>query len=564
MADTIIKLWAELGTPQAQQDGAIVKYYREAPEQLGLHAEDIKRLQSKKDRLADEKKNREKKLRDLKTAVEALWLKLGIDEAETKAFGNANRGCGLRQINEFEDELARLNEMKRQNLHLFVEDSRVQLQALWDALYFSEDEMLEFTPAFSDVYSDALLEAHEREIARLEALKEQRGPVLALVDRHKSLIKERDELTASSQDASRLMLRGQKGEKRDPGKLLREEKMRKRIAKELPKVEAEVRKVLEQWEDEYGRPFLVFGERYLDDCDDAGPRKAAPPMRSKTPAGAPPSAVKMPKSASKPNITKTVPPRTMTKTPTATGPKKAPGTTQSAIARTASPTRTGRTSPSRIPARAPLSNLKHGNNSPERPRPESRGETLRNGAPMRAPPPKMRDLKSVPELQTPSNPYKGAGLGGNIVRAIEPEAVYDERPTTSRGGRYGSQESQERSDHGDDRYATIRGGQYGYTPEGPPRQISSTSSTAVSGSENWETYDDNSEPEPDASDAYYAKLRAARCKRQEPEYGHAATPGQPKRMRGIPPPRGYTGPVMIDEDGNRIVSGSEWGDSDVF
>ncbi|OAQ98861.1 hypothetical protein LLEC1_05206 [Akanthomyces lecanii] len=566
LGDNIIQLWAELGTPQAQQEGAIVKYYREAPEQLGLHAEDLKRLQSKKDRLADEKKNREKKLRELKSAVEVLWTKLGVDEAETKAFGNVNRGCGLRQINEFEDELARLNEMKRQNLHLFVEDSRVQLQALWDALYFSEDEMLEFTPAFSDVYSDALLEAHEREIARLEALKEQRAPALALIDRHKSLIKERDELAASSQDASRLMLRGQKGEKRDPGKLLREEKMRKRIAKELPKVAAEVAKVLERWEDEYGRPFLVFGERYLDECDDTGSKKAEPATRSRTPAGAPPSAARMPKSANKANIAKSIPPRTMTKTPTATGPRKAPTTTQSAVARTASPTRNGRTSPSRIPARAPLSNLKHGNNSPERPRPESRGETLRNGAPMRAPPPKMRDLKSVPELQTPSNPYKGTGLGSNIVRAIEPEDVYEDRPQTSRGGRYGSQDSHERSNCSDDRYATIKAGQhYGYASEENRRQISNTSSaTAISGSENWETYDDNSEPEPDASDVYYAKLRAARCKRQEPEFGHAAVPSQPKRLRGIPPPTGYTGPVMIDEDGNRIVSGSEWGDSDVF
>lgn len=562
-------MWAELGTPQAQQDGSIVKFYREAPEQLGLHAEDIKRLQSKRDRLSDEKKNREKKLRDLKAAVEALWIKLGVDEAETKAFGNANRGCGLRQINEFEDELARLNEMKRQNLHLFVEDSRVQLQALWDALYFSEDEMLEFTPAFSDVYSDALLEAHEREIGRLEALKEQRAPVLTLIDRHKNLIKERDELAASSQDASRLMLRGQKGERRDPGKLLREEKMRKRIAKELPKVAAEVRRLLEQWEDEYGRPFLVFGERYLDECDESGSKKAAPaPPRSKTPAGAPPSAVKMPKSAaSKTTIVKSIPPRTATKTPTAAAPKRAAQSTiprAGSPTRVGSPTRAGRTSPSRIPARAPLSNLKHGNNSPERPRPESRGETLRNGAPLRAPPPKMRELKSVPELQTPANPYKGAGLSSNIVRAIEPEDVYDDRPPT-RGGRHDSQESQDRSDYSDDRYATVRPGQYGYTQEAPPRQISSTSSsTAVSGSENWETYDDNSEPEPDASDAYYAKLRAARTKRQEPEYGYSTAPGQPKRMRGIPPPIGYTGPVMIDEDGNRIVSGSEWGDCDVF
>ena len=90
-------------------------------------------------------------------------------------------------------------------------------------LYFSEEEMLEFTPAFSgmddlvvqitravtdsaiDVYSDALLSAHEAEIARLEALKQQRAPILASVDKYRSLVKDREDLNASSQDASRLL-----------------------------------------------------------------------------------------------------------------------------------------------------------------------------------------------------------------------------------------------------------------------------------------------------------------------------------------------------------------------
>ncbi|KAF5136545.1 Anaphase spindle elongation protein 1 [Metarhizium anisopliae] len=507
LSNQIIQLWAELGVPQAQQDGAIVKYYRDAPEQLGLHQEDLSRLHTKRDRLSDEKKNRERRLKDLKSAVEALWLKLGIDEGETKTFLNKNRGCGVRQINEFEDELARLNELKRQNLHLFVEDSRVKLQELWDSLYFSEDEMLEFTPAFSDVYSDALLEAHEREVARLEALREQRAPILAVVDKHKSLIKDRDDLAASSQDASRLMMRGQKGEKRDPGKLLREEKMRKRIAKELPKVSAEVRKMLERWEDEYGRPFLVFGERYLDELEPEETKRAGPASRSKTPAKAPPSTVKKSAGLTRVPSTKTVPPRSMTKTPTAAG--------RTATKKMQSPGKTnaisGRQSPSRIPARVPLSNLKTGGNSPERPsRPESRAETLRNGAPVRAPPPKMRDLKSVPELQTPKNPYKGTG----IVRQVEPEDVYDDGAQPSRG--------------------------------------------------NWETYDDNSEPEEDVSEDYYNKLRAARGKRYEPEQGHGPTSSQAKRLRGIPGTPYAAAPVMIDHDGNRIISGSEWTDEDVF
>ena len=54
----------------------------------------------------------------------------------------------MRAVNDLESELARLNELKRQNLHLFVEDARTRLQALWDELYFSEEEAVEFTPMF--------------------------------------------------------------------------------------------------------------------------------------------------------------------------------------------------------------------------------------------------------------------------------------------------------------------------------------------------------------------------------------------------------------------------------
>lgn len=569
VSDDIVQLWVELGVPQAQQDGAIVKYYRDAPEQLGLHQEDISRLQARRDRLAEEKRSREKRLRDLRAAVESLWVKLDVDEGETKAFVNQNRGCGVRQINEYEDELARLNELKRQNLHLFVEDARVKLQDLWDALYLSEDEMLEFTPAFSDVYSDALLDAHEREVERLEALREQRAPMLALVDKHKTLMHDRDELAASSQDASRLMMRGQKGEKRDPGKLLREEKMRKRIAKELPKVTVDVRKALARWEDDYGRPFLVFGERYLDELDADDARKPPPSTRSKTPAGPPPSTVKASGGLSRANSARSVPPRAMTRTPTASAPAPSKGQAQ-CQSQAQGPNPQG--SPSRIPARVPLSNLKHGGNSPERPRPESRTETLRNGAPLRAPPPKMRHLGSVPELGAPQSSYESAGIGGAIVRQVEPEDVYDDgaRARSRTNSNLSHQRQRSRQDD-DRRYATFRG-HPGYAPAPPPpRHASNTSSntssnpsttvstvSTVSGSENWETYDDTSEPEPDACEGYYAKLRAAHGKRYEPETGPRSS-SQAKRSRGVP-----AGPVMIDPDGNRVVSGSEWTDEDAF
>lgn len=190
---------------------------------------------------------------------------------------------------------------------------------------------------------------------------------------------------------------------------------------------------------------------------------------------------------------------------------------------------------------------------------------------MRAPPPKMRDLVA-PELETPVNPYRNTGLGSSvIVRPVSPEDVYDDRSSYQSHNHSRSYTTNHydpnRTMRENERFA-----QSGYPQAPPPRQISNnSSSTAVSGSENWETYDDNSElePEPDASDAYYAKVRAAaaRNKRFTPDEGyssyHSHAAQASKRSKGIPPAM-HAGHGVVDAEGNRIISGSEWTDEDAF
>ncbi|KAI9889359.1 MAG: hypothetical protein M1814_005528 [Vezdaea aestivalis] len=600
VSEDIIKLWAELGTPQAQTDGNIVQFYREAPEQLGLHQEDISRLKAKKEKLVEEKKSRERHLKDLKDAVDSLWDRLGVETGDRKAFSNANRGCGVRVINEYEDELSRLNELKKQNLHLFVEDARFKLQDLWDALYFSEEEMLEFTPAFSgkhilpisarkankkaDVYSDALLSAHEAEIDRLAVLKEQRAPTLSLIEKHRSLVKDRNDLSSSSQDASRLMMKGQKGEKRDPGKLLREEKMRKRIAKELPKVEVELRNHLETWEDEYGRPFLVHGERYMEEIA-VSEAKIPTTSRSKTPC-APPSVNRgMASSKRKVQPARPAPSRAGARTPIESVRRAPPTSSISSI-----PRGPKAQSPSKIPARKPLTHLTHGNNSPERralPMPpiqssthqgQNLGKVGQMGPPARAPPPKMRKLyeSSQPEMQVPSHHLATqrnvsvASSSNGSVRHVSPEDVYEdyERMSYLPASTIRSQHPQPSQNT-----ATLKSSatstssrpfeQYSAASS---RQISATSSAnnTVSGSENWETFDDASEGDPDGEDqeAYYARLRAARGKRYTPEGGHSnpQVPGG-KRHRGLLGAGQGPQTVYEADEGavGRVPSGSEAG-----
>ncbi|KAJ8107173.1 hypothetical protein OPT61_g9048 [Boeremia exigua] len=572
-------------------------YHRDAPEQLGLHAEDLAELRAKRERLVEEKHGRERRIAQLRSTIEELWERLSVDPSEQKHFLASNRGCGLRTINEFEDELSRLNELKRQNLHIFVEEARIKLQELWDALYFSEEEMLDFTPAFSDVCSDALLSAHEAEISRLESLKEQRLPVLSKIDRHRELIKERSDLQQSSQDASRLMGRGQKGEKRDPGKLLREEKMRKRIAKELPKVEADLRATLEAYEDEWGRPFLVHGERYLDELY-AASQKAAPPPRAKTPSNMsmPTRQGTLTKSSSaariragtihgpavsgQANHRQTInEPPSRAKTPVSAnfGASTMRGNPFAQSVSAAS----GSKSPSKLPTRAPPKIM----GSPERrpatisrsnstlsrtdstysthsrgdsilsnasslhSRADSQSSTMRRMGPPMAPPPRMKDLFIPPEpSETPKNRFEfnRGERSESIVRSIPPEDPYDDRFRQTMRPPYPA--------------SALALAPTASLSSNSSRHMSQASSTGSGqgGSENWETFSEQSDDAPE-SDVDFHTYRRSQTKRATPDYASTPRPIQGKKVRGI---RSVDdGSMMVDQDG-RMVRCSEAGWTD--
>ncbi|KAH9844592.1 cullin-associated NEDD8-dissociated protein 1, C-terminal part-like, partial [Teratosphaeria destructans] len=609
-ADEIINLWSELGTPQAMVDSQIVQFAHDAPEQLGLHQEDLKRLNAKKDKLIAEKQQRERKLKELRANVEALWDRLGIADAERKQFLAANRGCGLRQINEYEDELSKLNELKRQNLHLFVEDARFKLQELWDSLFYSEEEMLEFTPAFSHEYTDALLSAHEHEIARLEALKAQREPILAAVEKHRSLIKEREELEQSSQDASRLLAKGAKGERRDPGKLLREEKMRKRIAKELPKVETSLRQTLEAYEEEYGRPFCVHGNRYLDELEAA--QAKAPPPRSKTPNALSRPAAEATKSGGRSarpqamdgSVRGAPPPRS--KTPTGP-PKMAPRHTLGNLAMSTSHSALGQStlghsmfgqsvsgygtvhgkpSPSKIPGatRLPMSTMRDGQNSPERSvhssrsqphigHQSSKSEDLRhtvrgNGM---APPPRMKDL-FVPPTPTPAQKENVQELEDPYVDKRYGSMAPPPRPGYGRAVQSHDSFS---SSCANSSYAASTASssrpmsRQDYPMAPASRQMSNTSSImsgAASGSENWETYTDASDNEEvDATEAYYARVKASqlRMQQQREQYSKMHEMKRPATATAqLGASKKFRDQTIVEEGGNAVVDGSEAGWTD--
>lgn len=225
--------------------------------------------------LEDEKDHRNTTIQTTYDKLYPLWTMLGVSEAETEQFVNTWMGSTSDVVNavspsasssltmpladsrltlQYQSELSRMLTLKRSNLSAFIEREREALSSLWDVLYLSPPQRLASFPPFAisvapshvwnavkgaeeevvnDNVSEELLVAHERERERVELEVERTKPVLERLSKYFSVVEEMRELEASAADPSRLLGKATRG---DPGRLLREEKARKRVVKEKPKV----------------------------------------------------------------------------------------------------------------------------------------------------------------------------------------------------------------------------------------------------------------------------------------------------------------------------------------
>ncbi|KAJ7220568.1 microtubule associated protein-domain-containing protein [Mycena pura] len=209
--------------------------------------------------LEETKRRRETHIQAMYDQLEGLWKRLGVSETEMDAFVEEHRGSTEETLAEYEEELERMLELKRERMGTFVASAREEIEKLWDELIVGEEERRGWLPFFDDEHTEELLTLHEDEIKRLKEEKRVKAPLLAGIKRYFDICEEEKELAAAASDQSRLLGRGS----RDPGRLLREEKMRKRVSKEKPRLEQDLLTSIPAWEHETGRPFLVHGQSIL-------------------------------------------------------------------------------------------------------------------------------------------------------------------------------------------------------------------------------------------------------------------------------------------------------------
>ncbi|KII85376.1 hypothetical protein PLICRDRAFT_165888 [Plicaturopsis crispa FD-325 SS-3] len=209
--------------------------------------------------LEDTKRAREAHIQAMYDQLEGLWRRLGVAEGDMDAFVEAHRGSTEGTIRAYEEELERMLELKRERMGAFVGSAREEIGRLWEELMVGEEERADFAPFFDDEHTEELLTIHEEEIKRLKEERRMKAPLLAGIRKYFEICEEEKELAAAASDQTRLLGRGP----RDPSRLLREEKMRKRVNKEKPRLEQDMLASIPAWEDEAGRPFLVHGESIL-------------------------------------------------------------------------------------------------------------------------------------------------------------------------------------------------------------------------------------------------------------------------------------------------------------
>ncbi|KAI9606917.1 hypothetical protein H4Q26_006461 [Puccinia striiformis f. sp. tritici PST-130] len=213
--------------------------------------------------LDNERVKREGLIQDWYDELCILWTRLGIPESEQEEFVESWRGLSEECLDGYRSELDRMITAKKEHMIVFIQNERDLIVKLWDQLFTPELERNQTSIFSSDNYDEDLLAAHEVLKNSLIQDLNDKKIILNLLNKYFNLLQEAHELEMAEKDPNRFTkVKGQRG---DPGKLLREEKIRKRVSKEKPKLENELKKIIPEWENERGRPFMINGSRFLED-----------------------------------------------------------------------------------------------------------------------------------------------------------------------------------------------------------------------------------------------------------------------------------------------------------
>ena len=229
----------------------------------GINASSFEQLSTRASELSGEKRRRKAKLQEMGADIALLWEQLRIPEAEQRAFTESVKGLGMDTIEKGAAELRRLRSMKAQKLGELIHEARSEIEVMWDETNATQEYRRNFKEYFiSDEtqFDDELFDKHDEYIRVLQTRLEQMKPILQIIERREKILQERMEYEELQKDSDRLKQRGSAMAKQ----LMEEEKMARRIKRDLPKLSKILEDKLKDWKEESGEDFHFNNEVYID------------------------------------------------------------------------------------------------------------------------------------------------------------------------------------------------------------------------------------------------------------------------------------------------------------
>jgi len=237
---------------------------------VGISASSVEELTKRVAELHGEKRRRKLKLQEMGAEIAVLWEKLHVPEEDQLAFTQSVQGLGTDTIEKGEIELQRLHRLKSDMLGNLIVEAREKISSLWDQINMPVGQRRSFDSFYSvsdqSLFTDQLLDEHEACIRLLTERLEKMKPILKMIERREEIIRERMEYEELQKDPERLKQRGAALTKQ----LMEEEKMARRIKKELPRLTDLLMQKLVEWKedpDNNNRDFEYNGQVYLQLMD---------------------------------------------------------------------------------------------------------------------------------------------------------------------------------------------------------------------------------------------------------------------------------------------------------
>uniref|UniRef100_A0A182N2K7 Protein regulator of cytokinesis 1 n=1 Tax=Anopheles dirus TaxID=7168 RepID=A0A182N2K7_9DIPT len=187
---------------------------------------------------------------DTRRKLDRLWACLATEPAVMKKFHKLTSYTQT-TFDKLFAELDRCETLRRENMKSFVDQTRSEIREWWDRCMKSEAERARFSTFHSEEYNEDTLKLHELELESLKEFYAENEPLFQMVHQRQEMWDRMVALESKSNDPSRYNNRG--------GKLLEEEKERRRISNQLPKIEAKLVEACKRYEEENNRKFTVYG-----------------------------------------------------------------------------------------------------------------------------------------------------------------------------------------------------------------------------------------------------------------------------------------------------------------